>query len=202
MKYRYFSFFVIILYSCGTSAPNPTASNANGSPDKNKLSPLQETAAKKIALSQFNDLERFFGNENYLIDRGNDTSFLYFSRISDFLILTHQYVLRNGDSTFLKIDSIRLDPEMRAVWKWKQNKLLLRSADNNSVDWANTLDDQLYLQFQKTDNDKIKLAENGQTNVVLQKTLTISKFLVRSFYDHNHGTRLAYDSSEFTKTHK
>jgi hypothetical protein len=150
-------------------------------------------------LNAFSKLELFFDNSNYMVVNGRDTNFFYFSRSSDFLIKVHQFKMIKGDSSFLKIDSIQVVGGRDIQWKFEDQKLTLISSSESANSWkANSLDSSIFA-FKKINKKDFQLLDHQNSKTRFSQTITFSSFLVRSFYDYQHGTRYAFDTTNFTK---
>lgn len=150
-------------------------------------------------LNAFTDLELFFDNANYQVTNGRDTNYFYFSRSSDLLIKVHQYKIIKGDSAFLKIDSIQLVDGKFIQWKFAAKTLHLIAHSETSNNWkSKNLDSSTFI-FNRFNKKDFQLVEANKSKTIFSKTIAFSSFLVRSFYDYQHGTRYAFDTTNFTK---
>jgi hypothetical protein len=150
-------------------------------------------------LNAFSKLELFFDNSNYMVVNGRDTNFFYFSRSSDFIIKVHQFKMIKGDSSFLKIDSIQVVGGRDIQWKFADQKLTLISSSESANNWkSNSLDSSTF-DFKKLNKKDFQLLDPQNLKTNFLQTITFSSFLVRSFYDYQHGTRYAFDTTNFTK---
>ena len=187
------------LFSCNDQQNKDSKNDTAKQPDAVQANTATENASKEKAYSQFNALAKLFGNDNYMILSGKDTNYIYFSRTTEYLIKTHSYKMVKGDSAEVKIDSIKLDSGNNLQWTLGGTKLTLKNNTDFNANWNIANTDSGYYQFQKTDNNTIMLVQSGGIKKTLKKTITLSTFLVRSFYDFEHGTRLAFDSTDFNK---
>jgi hypothetical protein len=185
----------LFLVACNSEQKNESANKT----DSLKSNAVDNIAERASALQQFNSLEKLFDNQNYLIVQGTDSSYFYFSRQNDYLIKTHSYKMFKGDSDQLRIDTILMNDKNKIQWNWKGTMLQLKNCTAFIAEWNILGADNSRYQFQKTDNNKIELVTPQGNKMTLQKTITLSNFLVRSFYDYQHGTKLAFDSTNFTK---
>jgi hypothetical protein len=148
----------------------------------------------------FGKLEKFFDNNNYQVIKSKDTNYFYFSRSSDFLLKVYQYKIIKGDSAFLKIDSIQLAEDGKALqWKFADQQLHLISASDDSNNWKSSNLDSTIFTFKKLNKKDFQLVEPKNSTTTFSQTITLSSFLVRSLYDYQHGTRFAFDTANFTK---
>lgn len=150
-------------------------------------------------LNAFSKLELFFDNANYMVVSGSDTNFFYFSRVSDFLIKVHQFKIVKGDSSFLKIDSIQVVGGRDIQWKFSDQKLSLVGSSESSNNWKSNSLDSSTVTFKKLNKKDFQLVDPQNLKTKFLQTITFSSFLVRSFYDYQHGTRYAFDTTNFTK---
>lgn len=199
MKLRVALFFLSItfLIACGTSEQKTTESTNNSTAPV--VSPVDDLQQRKLALTQFNALEKLFENQNYLITQGKDSSYIYFSRLNNYLFQVHSYKMIKGDSTQLTIDQILLNTKNEVTFNWKGMPLQLKQATEFAADWVLANTDSTVYRFKKIDQNKIQLINQAGNKLELKKTLALSTFLVRSYYDFQHGTKLAFDSVNFTK---
>ena len=124
---------------------------------------------------QFDDLEKVFDTGNWRVMGAKDTSYLFFSREGERLFKVYSYVIKDGDSVSSKITIIEAKAG-KIIWG---NNELISTTDKESV-WKNND------YYKKRDSLHI-----DATHAVLLRTLPISTFLVRSKYDHLHGTHTA-----------
>lgn len=164
--------------------------------NKPEISKVQDPAITASLLSQFDGLEKVFNNQNWMIIKGKDTSFLYISRINKFLAYSYSFKMQKGDSTNLRIDTIHVSPENKVLWNWNNQQLVLSSATENINHWQGN---SLQLDFAKMDAANLVMTLNEKEKIKISKTITLSTFLVRSFYDYQHGTKLAFEQREYTK---
>lgn len=157
---------------------------------------VQDPAITASLLGQFNGLEKVFDNQNWMIINNKDTSFLYISRLNKFLAYSHSFKMSKGDSADLKIDTIHVSADNKIQWNWKGKHYILSSATENTNHWEG---DSSKIEFAKMDASNLVLTLNEKEKIKIVKTVTLSTFLVRSFYDYHHGTKLAYEQKEFVK---
>jgi hypothetical protein len=197
---KYYFVIVLLVIICGScnnqSTPTQTADTLAPAPIKDPATIAAENAS---LLKQYNSLEKVFDNQNWMVIRGKDTSYLYLSRLNNFLILAHNFNMKKGDSANLMIDSIKVAGSNKISWKWNSKNYILESATEFTNTW---LADSSKIIFRKNDIGTLGFEITGQEKLMLKKTLPLSTFLVRSFYDYQHGTKLAFDQTDFTKKHK
>ena len=199
MKYFFLHIFLVIFFtSCNQQ-------NDNGNNSVNQIvvndSPNDSITAAKN-LEAFGKLELFFENANYQVANNQDTNYFYFSRASKFLIKVHQYKINKGDSAALKIDSIRLMDGKNIQWNFEGQSLNLLSISDTAIDWKMNNADSAIFKFHKSNRKTIQLFQPKNSSTTFHQTITLSSFLVRSFYDYKHGTRFAFDTTNFTKNMK
>jgi hypothetical protein len=163
---------------------------------KVEASSVQDPAITASLLSQFNGLEKVFDNQNWMIVKDKDTSFLYISRLNKFLAYAYNYKIQKGDSTELRIDTIHVSPDNKIVWNWNRQHYILTSSTENTNHWEG---DNTKVEFAKMDVSNLVLTLNEKEKIKMSKTITLATFLVRSFYDFQHGTKLAFEPKEFVK---
>jgi hypothetical protein len=193
------AFAVLFITACNNDGTKNGESNAAEQPVIAQVDTHQLKVAKERALTQFNSLEKLFDNANYLIAEGKDTNYLYFSRNSDYLIKTHSFKMINGDSSNVRIDSIKLDESNNIRWNFGEIKLALKNTTDMQSVWSVNGSDSINYLFQKSGYNTIQFVKEGGKKKVLKKTIALSTFLVRSYYDFKHGTKLAFDTTNFTK---
>lgn len=202
MKKRIIELFVyaltvsMFIVACNNNPKDSTEAGKSGDTVSKPIAKPQDPAVTATLLAQFNSLEKVFDNQNWMRIKDKDTTFLYFSRLNNFFALTHSYRMKKGDSADLRIDTIHVNANNQIVWNWNDKGLVLGSATEFTNSWSNA--DQK-VEFNKMDASNLLLNINGTDKYQLSKTITLSSFLVRSFYDYQHGTKLAFDKTEFTK---
>jgi hypothetical protein len=199
----------LLFYTCALVALSISACNSTGTKNTENTGAEQPViaqadthelkVAKERARSQFNSLEKLFDNANYMIIEGKDTNYLYFSRNNDYLIKTHAFKMINGDSSNVRIDSIQLDEHNNIKWNFGEIKLALKNTTDMQAIWNLNGSDSIYYQFQKSGYNTIQFVQVDGKKKLLKKTIALSAFLVRSYYDFTHGTKLAFDTTNFTK---
>lgn len=195
----YFVLVVIIVTACNNQT-TPKQTGVNNVLPQAPVKDLATIAAENASLlTQFNALEKVFDNQNWMEIRDKDTTYLYLSRLNNFLIMAHNYKMIKGDSASLVIDSIVVADNKKITWKRSNKNYMLESATEYTNTW---MFDSSKIIFRKNDVGTLGYEVSGKGKVMLKKTLPLSTFLVRSFYDYQHGTKLAFDQTDFTKKHK
>ncbi len=198
MKHIFYYFIITICFvlsSCNDS--EQTNSKATEISD---LTNVENLALKEKAYKKLDILEQLFGNENYLIANGKDTTFLYFTRLGKNDFFTNSYKLVKGDSAQLSVDTILINNANQIQWNFKGKQLILQDCDNLKSQWQNKLDSTDKVDFLKINQQRFNLSINGK-QYLLSKTLAISLFLLRTHYDFEHNTHYAFDTTNFTKKH-
>jgi len=186
---------VFVLLACNTKP----SENREDSKKDDMLKMSASISTNMLFLHDFNALEQVFGSENWLIVDKKDSSYLYFSRLGNFIVKTFIYKRVKGDSAAVQYGTIQ--PENDSItWDLFGRKLSLSNATGTRVKWSAVADSSLQYEFIRIDNNHIQLTYPDKKKLVLQKVLPLSLFLVRSRYDYTHGTKFAFDSSrEFEK---
>ena len=157
---------------------------------------VQDPAVTASLLAQFDGLEKVFNNQNWMIINKKDTSYLYISRLNKFLAYSYSYKIEKGDSADVHKDTIQVGTNNKIVWNWHNSHLILDAATENTNHW---MGDSTKVEFAKMDASNLVMTINGKEKIKISKTLTLSTFLVRSFYDYQHGTKLAFEQKEYIK---
>ena len=150
-------------------------------------------------LNDYAAIEQLFGNENWMQIDKKDTSFFYFSRLGDFQFTTYVYKLVKGDSSKVEYGKISTE-QGKLVWRFHNQPLYVNSASPARL-ILNGTDSSRYV-FVRQDNDHLQLTYPDKHTVVLTRTLPFSLFLVRSRYDYANGTKLAFDTTNFTRKNR
>jgi hypothetical protein len=198
MKRLVFYFFaVVLLHACNTASTDTTAQTKTA--DSTKVA--EEIRSNMSFLNDYNALEAVFGNENWMLVNGKDTSYYYFSRLGDFNFNTYAYKLVKGDSSNVYHGKIR--PEQnKLAWDFDGKKLLVISATVARVTAsADGTDSAAKYEFTRLNNSSIGIVYPDQKKTVMRKTIPFGLFLVRSRYDHTNGTHFAFDTTQYTKKH-
>ena len=201
MKQTSFFLFLVttvLLIACNSNETTKlntidTAANSNDNAIVNN-----ETLV--AAYKNLDALEQLFGNENYLMVNGNDSSYVYFTRLGRNNFFTHSYKLIGCDSTKLSIDTIQVNKEGKVQWNWHSKKLLLQECNDTKAFWQNTIVANDKVDFTKINGKRFNFSINNK-QIPLTKTLPISLFFVRTKYDYEHHTNFAFDTTNFTKKH-
>jgi hypothetical protein len=88
------------------------------------------------------------------------------------------------------MDTIQVSANNKIVWNWNNKHLTLSAATENTNHWEG---DSSKIEFAKMDASNLVLTINNKEKLKVTKTLPLSTFLVRSFYDYQHGTKLAFE---------
>ncbi len=187
---------MVLLVACN-GQPEQQAASSSDHPGvttpSGQASPADDAMAKKAAIVQLDALEKLFNNENFLQVNGKDSSYFYFSRLGKSNMFVHTYKIVKGDSAGLKIDTIQIGASNKLQWNWQGKPLTLGNATDYVSRWTVNNNEKDKIEFQRIDNKTIHVVEGGK-KLVLHRTLSLSLFLVRSYYDYQHGTKYAQDS--------
>lgn len=149
-------------------------------------------------LHDFTALEALFSNDNWLLADKKDSSYLYVSRVNDYLVNTYAYRLVKGDSAQVNYGTIKTK-QNDLTWQFQNQPLTLTSATGTRAVWAVIGNDSLTYTFIRLDKDHIRLTYPDKKEITLLKTLPFSLFLVRSRYDYTNGTHYAFDTTQFNR---
>jgi len=175
----------VIFFSC-----NDTSN------DSHKSITNDQSPEKKLPIYLIDSLEHFFGNENWQMIDGVDTSYLLFSRQNDRYIKVYHYKMSQGDSVNNTISEISFKGDS-VVWTKPGQQLILQKAKDNEIAWKNNyLQDTTPGSYRSAGKNKI-IFQRATKKIYLAKTITLSDFLVRSRYDFLHGTHYAFDTIKF-----
>jgi hypothetical protein len=196
MMKRFLFYFLatVIFYSCGPASSDKTAETKTA----DSTTASEEIRTNMSYLNDYNALEAVFGNENWMLVDNKDTSFYYFSRLSDFNFNTYTYKLAKGDSS--KVNYGKIKPEQnKLVWNFDGKKLFVTSATVARITASVDGSDSSKYEFTRLNSNNIGIRYPDQKKLVLRKTIPFGLFLVRSRYDYGNGTRYAFDTAEYTK---
>jgi len=186
---------VILIAACGNGE------QGNMATEDNKADTTKTSASIRSNMSLKNDmdaLEAVFSNDNWQIIDKKDTSYFYFSRLGDLTVNTYEYKIIKGDSAQVIHSSI--SPEKNDItWNFDGKKLQVRSATKGRAVLSERGNDSVQYEFIRTDNEHLSLTYPNKKNVVMKKMLALSLFLVRSNYDYSHGTKMAFDTTIYTR---
>ena len=163
---RIFQFICIVFllqFSCNTPNQQIKESKKDTSDqhDISQQNALPGNTSKATAFIQFNTLEKLFGNDNYMTLSGKDTTYTYFSRVSEYLIKCYSYKMIRGDSANSRIDSIKSDAGNSIKWNFNNLNLSLENSTALNSNWSVTGADSMHYQFQKIDNKTIRFLQAG-----------------------------------------
>jgi len=185
------SVVIVIFYSCNNNDNKQAVVNDSST---------KETPVKNLPIHLFDSLEHFFGNENWQMIDGGDTSYMYFSRQSDWNIKVYLFDIKKGDS----VNSITTEISFKGdslVWKRPNEELLLKQALDKEIDWVNTNMGGEIISFKKAGKNKM-LFQKGSRTIFMNQTITLSDFLIRRQYDFLHGTKFAFSDTSFNVKRK
>ncbi len=181
---------LLMSFACNNNDANQTANDSANVLIK-PINPIDDKIQKESALKQFDALEKLLDNQNYRLVKNKDTSYIYFSRVNKFIINTYQYKMIQGDSAQLKLDTIQLNAQNKVTWKWKDILLGLSNATEFAAKFEAVQVKKLSIQLNRQTSNTLLLKEGSSEPIQLRQTITISDFLVKSYYDFQHGTNLA-----------
>lgn len=197
---KLFSFLIValIIFNVGCNNAGDSAQQKDSVIIKEQtvVDPAYEAALNASLLKQFNSIEKVFDNQNWMMVSGKDTSYLYVSRLSKFFAQVHNFQMQKGDSANLIVDTIMVDGAHKIAWNWKGKKYILTSSTDYTNNWQS---DSSKISFKKNDIGTLILEKNASDKITLKKTLPLSTFLIRSFYDYQHGTKMAFDETDYTQ---
>lgn len=180
----------ILILSCNSNN-NSAEQSATVTEPVVTINPVEDKIQKESALKQFNALEKLLDNQNYRFIINKDTAYLYFSRVNKFIIHTYQYKMINGDSAQLKLDTIQLNAQNKVIWKWKDTLVALTNATEFAAKFESATAKTFTIQLNRQSNNTLLLKEGSSDPIQLRQTITLSDFLIKSYYDFQHGTKLA-----------
>jgi hypothetical protein len=146
----------------------------------------------------YDALEQLYGNDNWLLVNGRDSSYLYFSRVNKFIVNTYAYIREKGDSVKVQYGKMQVNDD-QVNWILNNTPVHLKSATRTRAVWESDGKDSLLYEFIRIDQDKIKLTYPDKHTVIMEKMLPLSLFLVRSQYDFANGTHYAFDTTQFNR---
>ena len=147
-----------------------------------------------IPTDKFNQIESIVGTANWQMIDGSDTSYIYFSRIGNGYINGYRYKINKGDSVNTQMNNI-IHQQDSVIWNWGNEKLLLVSVNDNTIQWEKMSADNSKYTMQKTDSLHLSFVFPDGHKAIMTRTLPLSAFLVRKQYDYAHGTSYT-DSAE------
>ena len=154
----------------------------------------QTVKNNNIPTDKFNQIESIIGTANWQLIDGGDTSYVYFSRIGNGFINGYRYQISKGDSANTRMNNI-FHQQDSVFWNWGNEKLLLVSVNDNTIQWEKMSTENAKFTIQKTDSLHLSFVFPDGHKAVMQRTLPLSTFLVRKHYDYAHGTSYS-DSAE------
>lgn len=182
-------FLITVLAILSVGCGNNSANN-----EQNVSAPVPRTSPPKdLRLQRFDLLEKIFQNENWLVVNGNDSSYLYCSRLGEKYFKTYEYKMLKGDSVQTIVSEIKLAADTIA-WRISETQapVYLNKISDAEAVWADYKNLNFFV-FHQIDSNHIRLQLSNGESRTLAKTITLSSFLVKSKYDYLHGTRLAFE---------
>ncbi|MCW3088289.1 MAG: hypothetical protein JWQ78_1675 [Sediminibacterium sp.] len=190
--------WLLLLLLAGSCQTQPGEKGTVETGDSAKAA--QSVRTNMSFLNDFTALEKVFGNENWLLVSNNDSSYLYFSRLGNFTFNTYDYHLVGGDSANVKQVPVQTAGD-KLVWEFDGKKLAITSATEARIVGSVIGNDSARYEFVRLDDNRVEISYPDHSKRLLRKTIPFSLFLIRSRYDHAHGTRYAFDSAQFNKSH-
>ncbi|MGC8749951.1 hypothetical protein [Hydrotalea sp.] len=171
---------VVLLLACAQQKKQPTSNEVI-------LMPIY----------QMDSIFHLFGNNNWRVIKGRDTSYLYFSRQNDLLIHVYDFKMQQGDSVQSALQKIVCTPK-GIFWEKYLDTFRLISASHKEVLWLNNVDTLVY----NVSINHVLQQRNKSILSIMQPTINLTDFLIRSHYDYLHGTNYANDTSKFKRSLK
>lgn len=181
----------VLILSCNNNNNNLADQPSTLTKPAVPINPIDDKIQKESALKQFNALEKLLDNQNYRLVKNKDTSYIYFSRVNKFIINTYQYKMIHGDSAQLKLDTIQLNAQNKLIWKWKDTLMELTNATEFAAKFESIASNNFTIQLNRQTTNTLLLKEGNSEPIQLRQTITLSDFLIKSYYDFQHGTKLA-----------
>lgn len=184
LKTPVFLGMIIFCLSCGSYQQDPAV----------QVKPAV-AAAVPVSLAteaQFDTLENMFQNDNWLVIKGGDSSYVYASRLGKTVFRIYHFRMIKGDSVNTFVTQIQYKGDTLG-WQWPPDtatQYFTGSAASKLI-WADSTGKHKYV-FEKINPDHIHLLYPDGKSAELLKTPALSSFLVRSKYDYQHGTKLAF----------
>lgn len=155
----------------------------------------EKSKTNSVPKNKFNQIDSIVGTNNWQVIEGQDTSYLYFSRIGDALINVYRYQINKGDSVNTHLNNITHQQDS-VIWNWENERLLLVASADNAIQWAPLNAPNSKYILLKTDSSHISFVFPDGHKAIMKRTLPLSTFLVRKQYDYAHGTSYV-DSLDF-----
>lgn len=155
----------------------------------------EKTTTNSIPKDKFNQIDSIVGTNNWQMVDGQDTSYLYFSRMGDALIHVYRYQINKGDTVNTHLNNITHQQDS-VIWNWENEKLLLVASGDGAIQWTPVNAPSSKYMLQKTDSSHISFVFPDGHKAIMKRTLPLSTFLVRKQYDYAHGTSYV-DSLDF-----
>ncbi len=184
---------IVFIFACNNPATNEPVTDVNKDTSVSKQ--IESSKKQDINVALFDQVEKFFNNDNWLLIQEKDSCYYYFSRIGKGLYNTYNFKIIKGDSINISTNNIEQRKDS-LFWLFKNGKtqvpLYLENVNEKQIVWADHTN-RVYYTFTKENIDKIKLELPTGKILTLTKTPTLSNFLIRSAYDYKHGTHLAFN---------
>ncbi|MBK5270212.1 MAG: hypothetical protein JJE22_04275, partial [Bacteroidia bacterium] len=146
MKLFVLSFFVFILIACNE-------------------------AEKAVQVKdKFDAIEKIVGTANWELVDGQDTSYLYFSRIGEALFKAYHFRIERGDTVNTIMNTITARQDT-VIWNWRNLKLLLTDVTDNNITWETINTEKEKYVLNKTDSLHISFVLPGGYETKMKRTL-------------------------------
>jgi hypothetical protein len=168
---------VVLLLACAQQKKQPTSNEV-------VLMPVY----------QMDSIFYLFGNNNWRVIQGRDTSYLYFSKQNDLLIHVYGFKMQKGDSVQSILQKIICTPK-GIYWQQAADTFQLRSVTQHTMSWVHGTNTLNFTLLQPA-----MLQQQYQNTVsIMQPTINLTDFLIRSRYDFLHGKHYANDTAKFKR---
>ncbi|WP_167516960.1 hypothetical protein [Hydrotalea flava] len=169
---------ILLLLSCG----------------ENEITKVKQADVVLMPVHLMDSIQHFFGNENWRVVNGKDTFYHYFSRQNDLLLNVYQFKMNKGDSVHSSLQTIYCTPK-GIFWQQAADTFQLRSATQHTMSWVHGTNTLNFTLLQPA-----MLQQQYQNTVsIMQPTINLTDFLIRSRYDFLHGTHYASDTAKFKR---
>jgi hypothetical protein len=160
----------------------------------------KESTSNEVVLMpvyQMDSIYHLFGNNNWRVIQGRDTSYVYFSRQNDLLIHVYNFKMQQGDSVQSALQKIVCTPK-GIFWEKYLDTFRLISASHKELLWLNNVDTLVF----NVGNNHVLQQHYKSMLSTMQPTINLTDFLIRSHYDYLHGTHYADDTAKFKRSLK
>lgn len=155
-----------------------------------------EKKKELTAKERFDKIERITDG-NWQINNPDDTSYVYYSRVSDTRVNVYNYNIDKGDSVDNNLSTIELVNDSICWTRPGATKGLLISVNDSIMQWRDVGEKKILYSVERKDSAHIIYTAPGEPVRILIKTPSLTTFLVRKKYDYTHGTDLATKDTSF-----